>query len=123
MPNHPALCHPAERRLGQSTRAIKDLLIAAFSDKKIVFEGGEIATFEPILECNTEITRAVTGEVPHIMASIDLSLVMSVCFDRAAIDTCPLTGIFGQINYRVCAAQGALQTNINLAGATDAPIC
>jgi hypothetical protein len=122
LPNHPALGHPAERRLGQATRVIKDLLIAEFSDRSLDLEG-EPAKFDPILECNTEIARSVAGEVPHIMASIDLVLSMKVCYERAALETCPLTGIFGQINYTVCREGGALQSNNTLTGAIDAPAC
>jgi hypothetical protein len=57
------------------------------------------------------------------MASIDLVLSMQVCYERAALETCPLTGIFGQINYTVCREGGALQSNNTMTGAVDVLDC
>jgi hypothetical protein len=115
LPNHPALNTHAMRRLAVATAGVKSVLVAALSDR--IELGGKKITVDSLGEISTDIERSSLGALQHCMATIDFLVTIPLCYEREAIDSCPLNFIFGEFNYTQCIDSDTLKSAALLEGA------
>lgn len=112
----------ADEILDDACMVIEQIIISNYSNKTLRVDGYEIR-FSDASEINTEITHSGSGDVPHMLATIEFRLIYEACYEPLPVDTCPLALIFGEIKHMACLEQAVGINSLNEFGHPDYEEC